>query len=145
VLNIRNMYIHEEKIRIRYSETDQMGYVYHGNYAAFYEIGRVESLRSAGIRYKDMEEIEGVMLPVLEIQSKFLKAIYYDEEITIRTYMREMPKVRAIFDFEIFNEKEELVHKAQTTLVFVKKETGRPCRAPQSLVEKLSPFFEVAT
>ena len=69
-----------------------MGYVYHGNYAAFYEIGRVESLRSRGIRYKDMEAVDGVMLPVREIQSKFLKPIHYDESITIKTYMKEINK-----------------------------------------------------
>ena len=136
------MFIHEESIRVRYAETDQMGYVHHGNYASYYEIGRIEALRSLGIIYKDMEAKEGILLPVLDIQSKFLKPIFYDELITIRTYMRELPKVRMIFETEIYNEEGVKVHEARVTLVFVSKDTMKPCRAPEGVLEKMKTYMK---
>ena len=108
--------------------------------ATFYEIGRVEALRALGFRYKSMED-DGIMLPVIETHSKFLSPAYYDEVITIKTIVRELPQVRVSFDFEITNEKNELIHTGNTVLVFMKKENRRPCRAPQNLLELLQPFF----
>ena len=102
------MYTHSTKIRVRYSETDQMGYVYNGNYAQYYEVGRVEMLRSLGMTYGKMEEM-GVMLPLLELKCKFIKPAFYDQEITIKTSIKELPGVRMSFDYELFNEREELI------------------------------------
>jgi len=134
------MYSHEYQVRIRYADTDQMGIVYYGNYARFYEIGRVEALRALNFRYKAMEE-EGIMLPVLETRSKFLQPVHYDEVITIKTMVTELPSVRIKFDFEILNEQGKLIHEGHTTLVFVRTDNNRPCRAPQNLLALLQPFF----
>lgn len=134
------MFVSETKVRVRYGETDQMGYMYHGNYAQFYEIGRVESLRQVGLSYKGIEE-QGVMMPVLEIQSKFIKPALYDDEITIRTIMRELPSVRISFDFEMFNQHGELIHTATVKLVFVRSADMRPMRCPETLLEVYKPYF----
>lgn len=135
------MYTQEHQIRIRYAETDQMGFVYYGNYATFYEIGRVEALRQAGFPYRDLEA-QGVMLPVLESTAKFLKPAHYDELITIKTTITQMPTVKMLFDHEIYNEQNELIHEAKIVLVFMKKDNHRPCRAPKALLDLLSPYFE---
>lgn len=135
------MFVSETKVRVRYGETDQMGYMYHGNYAQYYEIGRVDALRQVGLSYKIMEE-SGVMMPVLEIQSKFIKPALYDDEILIRTILRELPNVRIQFDFELFNQNKELVHTANVKLVFVRSSDMRPIRCPENLMETLKPYFE---
>ena len=111
------MYTHQTKIRVRYSETDQMGYVYNGNYAAYYEIGRTEMLRSLDMTYSQMEA-EGVMLPLLELKCKFIKPALYDQELTIKTIVKDLPGVRMIFDYELYNEAGELINIGGTTLVF---------------------------
>lgn len=131
------MYVHETKIRIRYGETDQMGYVYYGNYAQFFEIGRVETLRSLGFSYKSLED-QGIMLPVTDLQIRYLKPALYDDLITIRTKIVTIPTVKIEFTYEIFNEKNDLLTTASTTLVFVKKETMRPTPPPTDLVKKLA-------
>lgn len=131
------MYLHQTKLRIRYGETDQMGYVYYGNYAQFFEIGRVEMLRALGLSYRSMEE-QGIMLPVVEYNVKYIKPAFYDDEITIHTKMTELPGVKIKFDYEIYNEKEELLTVAKTTLVFVNKATMKPSFAPKELIEELS-------
>jgi acyl-CoA thioester hydrolase len=134
------MYIHETKLRVRYGETDQMGYMYYGNYAEFYEVARVEMLRNLGLSYRWMEEI-GVMMPVLELKCKFIKPAYYDDQITIRVIVAEMPGTRIKFVYELYNEKDELINLGETTLVFVNIATKRPCQGPDSFMEKLKPFF----
>jgi acyl-CoA thioester hydrolase len=134
------MYVHEHKIRPRYSETDKMGFVYYGNYATFYEIGRVESLRDLGFSYKEMEE-SGVMLPVLECNSKFLKPAKYDEQLTVKTTLKEMITVKAHFEHEIYNENNALIHKGVVTLVFMDANSYRPCRPPKKLIELFKPYF----
>lgn len=134
------MYAHEIKLRVRYGETDQMGYVYYGNYAQFYEVGRVEMLRSLGLTYKGFEE-DGIMMPVLELKCIYIKPAYYDDELSIRTIMDEKPLSRIRFRYEIHNEKAELINKGETTLVFVSMQTNRPCRAPSSLMQQLEKFF----
>lgn len=138
------MYSHQYQVRIRYAETDQMGIVYYGNYATFYEIARVEALRALGFRYKSMEEA-GIMLPVIENHSKFILPAYYDEVITIKTIIPKMPMVKAEFEFEIFNEANKLIHTGSTLLVFMKSDTRKPCRAPENLIQLLEPYFEVKT
>ncbi len=137
ITNIRKMYLHETKIRIRYGETDQMGYVYYGNYAQFFEIGRVEMLRSLGVSYASMEK-QGIMLPVVDYSVKYIKPAYYDDLITIRTIIEEIPSVKIKFNYEIYNESNHLLTSAKTTLVFVKKENMRPTQPPQELVTALT-------
>lgn len=134
------MYTYNTQIRIRYSETDRMGYCYYGNYAQFFEIGRVETLRSLGISYKELED-QGIMLPVLDYQVRFLKPAYYDDLLTIKTTISQLPAARILFDYEIFNENNILISTAQTTLVFIQDKTMKPCMAPQHLLDKIKQFF----
>lgn len=134
------MYTHSTRIRVRYSETDQMGYVYYGNYAAYYEVGRVEMLRSLGMSYATMER-DGVMLPVLELNSKFIKPALYDQEITVVTTVNELPGVRIRFEYELFNEAGDLINTGNATLVFIDRTKNKPCPAPAEFMEKLRKYF----
>lgn len=134
------MYSTETKVRVRYAETDQMGYVYYGNYAIYFEVARVEALRQLGINYKNLED-SGIILPVINYHIEFLKPAFYDEELTIQTTIREIPKARIKFYYEVKNVKSEIVSKAETTLVFINKKNNRPCAAPKELVEVLNKFF----
>jgi len=134
------MYTSETKIRVRYSETDKMKYVYYGNYATYYEVGRVEALRQLGISYKSLEE-NGIMMPVLENHSKFIKAAVYDDLLTIKVSIPMLPSVRISFNYDIYNEENTLLHKGETTLAFVDINTGRPCRPPEEMLQLLKPFY----
>jgi acyl-CoA thioester hydrolase len=129
------MYVSETSVRVRYAETDKMGYVYYGNYATYYEVGRVEAMRQLGISYKTMED-SGIMLPVLSFSIKYFKPAYYDELLTIRTIIPEVPQTRINFNYEIHNEKLELLNKGETTLAFVNMASKRPCAAPNWFLEK---------
>ncbi|MEO5975796.1 MAG: thioesterase family protein [Chryseolinea sp.] len=135
------MYRSETRIRARYGETDQMGYVYYGYYAMYYEVARVESLRQLGLTYKSLEGM-GIMMPVLENKSKFLAPATYDENLRIVTTLRDRPTVRIRFEYEIFNEEEKLIHTGETLLAFVDKRTSKPCRPPQVMLQILDPFFK---
>jgi acyl-CoA thioester hydrolase len=135
------MFENSTKLRVRYGETDQMGYMYYGNYAEFYEVGRVEMLRSIGLTYSGMEE-SGIKMPVLELHCKYLKPALYDEEITIKVIMDKMPGVRIHFRYELFNEKNELINTGETLLVFINMKTNRPCLPSQDFLDRLKPFFE---
>ena len=121
------------QIRVRYSETDQMGYCYYGNYAQFLEIGRVEALRNLGFRYKEMEE-NGILLPVLDFQIKYLIPAKYDDLLTIETSIVSVKGTRILFDYRILNENDAVVAHASTTLVFVSKDTMRPIKAPENIL-----------
>lgn len=134
------MYEHETKIRVRYSETDRMGYVYYGDYAQYYEVGRVELFRSLGFSYKGLEE-SGINLPVTDMQCQFLHPAFYDELITIKTVLPELPGVKIRFNYEIYNEKAILLNKGATTLVFYDPIKLRPCRAPQWMIDRLKSYF----
>lgn len=135
------MYSSETKVRVRYAETDRMGYVYYGNYATYYEVGRVEALRQLGLSYKEMED-NGIMLPVLEFSIKYFKPAFYDEELTIKTIIPEIPKTRIKFLYECYNNNNILLNKGETTLVFVNTSSGRPCSAPDFFLDKIKPFFD---
>jgi len=135
------MYQSETSIRVRYGETDQMGYVYYGYYATYYEVARVESLRQLGLTYKEIESI-GIIMPVLENRSKFLAAGRYDEQLRIVTTLRERPGVRIKFEYSIFNTLGDLIHEGETVLAFVDKNTNKPCRPPQAMLKVLEPFFK---
>jgi len=131
------MYCFTHKLRIRYGETDQMGYCYYGNYAQFLEIGRVETLRELGVSYKSLEE-SGIMLPVAELNIKYIKPSYYDDLISIKTTITKTPSVKIEFDYEIYNEKNELLTTAYTKLVFVNKINMKPTFCPENLLEKFT-------
>jgi acyl-CoA thioester hydrolase len=135
------MFVNATKIRVRYGETDQMGYMYYGNYAEFYEVGRVEMLRSLGLTYSGMEQ-SGIMMPVLELYCKYLKPALYDEEITVKVIMNKMPGIRIHFAYELYNQKDELINTGETLLVFINMKTNRPCLPSQEFLDKLKPFFE---
>jgi len=123
------MFISETKIRVRYAETDKMGYVYYGNYAQFYEVGRVEALRLLGVSYKSLEDL-GIMMPVVQLIANFKKPALYDDELTIRTIIKEMPDIKMKFYYEIYNENKILINQGETTLVFVHQQTMKPCKCP---------------
>lgn len=135
------MYTSEHSLRARYSETDQMGFVYYGNYAAWYEVCRVESLRQLGMTYREMEAM-GVMMPVLENHSKFFGPAKYDELLKVVTTIREKPGVRIRFFYSIYNENEKLIHEGETLLAFVDIKSGKPCRPPEKFMNCLEPFFK---
>ena len=124
------------KLRVRYGETDQMGYCYYGNYAQYFEVGRVEALRSMGMSYKELEQ-NGFMLPVSDFSVKYKAPAIYDDQLTIVTYIRSLKGVRLVFDYEIFKEGQVLVAEASSTLVFVSKDTMRPVSPPKDFVELL--------
>src|SRR6267154_1894962 len=130
------MYQSETSLRVRYGETDQMGYVYYGFYAMYYEVGRVESLRQLGLTYKALED-GGVMMPVLQNKSNYLSPALYDDQLRIVTTIRERPSVRITFYYEIFNDAGKLIHEGETLLAFVNKNTGRPCRPPEHFQQVL--------
>jgi acyl-CoA thioester hydrolase len=117
-----------------------MGYVYYGNYARYYEIGRVEALRSLDFHYKAMED-SGVMMPVYENRSKYLQPGRYDDLLTVKVMIRTVPSARVVFHYEIRNQDGILLNIGETTLVFQRRDTGRLCTAPPALLEKLRPFF----
>ena len=129
------MYSFETKIRVRYSETDQMSFVYYGVYAQYYEVGRVELLRSLGLTYKALEEM-GFALPVVNLNINYKKPAYYDDELTIRTTIKELPSARITFYYEMLNANNELLNIGKVVLVFVNKETGKPCFAPEMVITK---------
>jgi len=135
------MFEYTTKLRVRYGETDQMGYMYYGNYAEFYEVARVEMLRSLGLSYKEMEE-SGVMMPVVELHCKYLKPALYDEEISIKVILKAMPRARVHFYYELYNEQNELINTGETLLVFVNMQTKRVCFLPKDLSNKLKSYFE---
>lgn len=124
------------KTRVRYSETDQMGVVYHGNYAQFFELGRTEWLRKLGVTYKDME-ISGIMLPVISLKCNFLKSAMYDDLLTIETCLVKKPMVKIEFDYKITNQNDELICTGNTVLAFMNMKTKRPTRCPDYLLESL--------
>jgi acyl-CoA thioester hydrolase len=113
-----------------------MGVVYHGNYPQFLEMGRVEWLRSFGISYKSMEE-NGIMLPVISLSINFIKPAVYDDLITVVTRLKKTPTVRIEFDYEIYNENNDLLARANTVLVFINRVTNKPIRCPDYLLEKI--------
>lgn len=127
---------HQFTVRVRYAETDQMGVVYHGNYAQYFEMGRVEWLRNLGISYKWMEE-NGIMLPVVSLTINYKKPARYDDELTVKTIFKNQTSVKIEFDYEIYNDKQELLTTGNSILVFVDMKSGRPTMPPDYVREKL--------
>ena len=136
------MFISKTQVRIHYALTDQMGVVYHGHYAQFYEIGRTEALRSLGLTYKEVEAA-GVIMPVTEIHSRFLRPALYDDLITVITSVKELPVHHKItFHSEIYNEKNELLNVGDVSLYFMDAKTMKRCEMPRQIKEKLTRFFD---
>ena len=135
------MFQTELQIRVRYSETDRMSYVYYGNYAQFYEIGRTEAIRAIGFTYKDIEAM-GIIMPVVEMQSHFLRPAKYDDLITIKTTVKEYPNTHQIkFETEIYNSANKILNKGFTILYFIDAITNKKAILPMQLQKKLLPFF----
>ncbi len=135
------MFKHATRIRVRYGETDQMGYVYYGDYAEYFEVGRVEALRSLGFPYRRLEA-EGIMLPVRSLTINYHAPARYDDLITVHTSISDNPTARIRFLYRIENEAGDLLTEAETVLVFVDKRTMRPRRAPEELLQMLQPYFK---
>ena len=134
------MYTHIHHIRVRYADTDQMGYVYYGYYANYYEEARSEAIRSLGFPYKEMEQA-GIMLPVTRMHVKYIAPALYDERITIRTIIDELPDRFIRFRYEIYNEAAKLINEGETQLVFIDAVTRKMVHAPQALVDKLRVYI----
>ncbi|HMT54379.1 MAG TPA: thioesterase family protein [Saprospiraceae bacterium] len=135
------MYSFDFKKRVRYGETDMMGYLYYGNYAQLYEIGRVETMRSLGLTYRDLEVVYGVMMPVVHVDARYILPAKYDEELTIRTILTELPSRMIVFENEIFNEEMQMIHKAVVKLFFIEMSSGKKVSCPEYMLEKLRPLF----
>jgi acyl-CoA thioester hydrolase len=135
------MFVSETKIRVRYAETDQMGVVYHSNYFPYFESARAESIRQLGFTYADMEKM-GVIMPVVDVHCRYLRPALYDDLLTIKTMLKELPVHHKIeFHHEVFNEKEELLAVGKIILYFMEAKTMKKTVMPQTLVDQLQPYF----
>ena len=134
------MFIHETSLRVRYAETDQMGIVYYGNYSKYYEVGRVEAIRSLGISYKEIES-NGILMPVTKMNIKYVLPAKYDDLLKIVTIVKEKPDKRISFRTEIYNMNEELINFGEVTLVFLETETKKVVDIPSFLWDKMKVFF----
>ncbi|CAM4167272.1 acyl-CoA thioesterase [Gillisia limnaea] len=127
---------HHTFVKVRYAETDQMGVVHHGNYAEYLEIARLDWLDQLGVSYKSLEK-EGVMLPVYELNTKFIKPAYFDDVLRIETQLKELPRVKIEFSYQVFNQQDELITTAYTILVFMDSKTKKPIRCPEYILDKI--------
>jgi acyl-CoA thioester hydrolase len=139
--NTINMYEHATTVRVRYGETDRMDVVYYGNYAMYFEVGRVEAIRNLGVSYKALEEM-GIILPVVELNIKYLRPAKYDDLITIKSQIKELPQDHVIiFDQEVYNESGKLLTIGQVKLYFMDATMGKRAEMPAILKEKLAVYF----
>jgi acyl-CoA thioester hydrolase len=129
------MLSHISEIRVRYGETDKMGVVYYGTYPLYLEVARTDLMRKHGIVYRNLEE-NGIQMPVVHLECTYVKPAYYDDVITIKTLVKEIIGSRIIFEYELYNKDNQLLNKANTTLIFVNSITGKPCRPPAVILEK---------
>ena len=136
-----DLYSHDTQLRVRYGETDQMGYLYYGRYAEYFEVGRVETIRSLGMTYKELEDNHGIWLPVVSMDMRFVRPAYYDDLITIHTEIRKLPDAYVTFHCELFNEKRKLINAGTVRLCFFKASEKKVVQAPDLLLEKLQPYF----
>ncbi len=134
------MFKHQVQIRVRYSETDKMGYLYYGNYASYLEVARVEALRDMGIIYKDMEDVHGILLPVAHYETKFIRPAYYDSLIRLETEVREMPSDFIIFHTDMFNENNKIINRSKVKLAFIQAD-GKRCKAPDFIIHAMNSYF----
>lgn len=137
------MIVKDIKIRVRYKETDAMGVVHHSNYVNYYEVARTEMLREFGTSYKELEQ-QGIMLPVHDVSMRFFAPAKYDDLLTVRIIMSELPGVKLTFDHEIYNQDGALLNKGRVVLVFINSESRRACRAPREFVDLLAARINAA-
>lgn len=136
------MFTTETQVRVRYAETDQMGVVYHGNYFLYFETARAESIRDLGLTYADMER-SGIIMPVVDVHCKYMRPARYDDLLTIKTILKELPLHHKIeFHHEVFNENNELLAIGKITLYFMERKTMKKATMPEPLLEKIKPYFE---
>jgi acyl-CoA thioester hydrolase len=138
------MYTFEYEKRVRYGETDQMGYLYYGNYAQYYEIGRVEMIRSLGVSYRQLEEEMGIMMPVMSMEVRYLRPLFYDNLVTIKTTLKEFPANDIVFHVELYNEEGKLANGGKVRLCFVDIKSKKRVPTPEALLQKLRPYFEAS-
>lgn len=136
------MFEHKIDLRVRYSETDKMGFVYYGNYAAYYELGRVEALRTLGLSYRDLEDDFKIFMPVMSLSVKYLRPGKYDDLLRIHTKIPYLPKDDILFVSEIFNESGKCINRAEVLLCFLSAETKKRIDAPDMIVSPLKSYFE---
>ncbi len=136
------MYTSETNVRVRYAETDKMGYLYHGNYATYYELGRVEMIRSLGLSYKDLEDVVGVGMPVMYMETRHVRPAFYDDLLTIKTVVKKIPDDFLRFHVEIINEKGKLISGAKVKLCFVDMKTMKRVLCPVELKDRILPYFQ---
>ena len=136
------MFSYDTQIRVRYGETDQMGYLYYGNYASYYEVGRVEAIRGLGLSYKKMEEEDGIWLPVVHLEMRFVRPIFYDELVTIRSTIKKLPDEHIVFHVELLNSAGKLANAGRVRLCFFDSEQKKVVPCPPDLLMKLQPFFK---
>lgn len=135
------MYESTTEVRVRYGETDQMGYLYYGYYALYYEVGRAEAIRQLGFTYRELEEM-GIMMPVVDLHAQYYRPALYDDLITVKTILKELPESHKIqFHSELYNEQKQLLNKGVTTLVFYDPATKQKVNMPEELKNRLQPFF----
>ncbi len=133
----KNLKKFSTNIRVRYGETDQMGVVYHGNYATYFEIARTEWLRNLGVTYKDLEN-NGIMLPVISLSFNFVKSAKYDDLLTISVFFKKNPLVKIEFDYEIYNQNKEKISTGNSVLAFIDMKTNKPIKCPDYILNKLN-------
>src|SRR6185295_7964669 len=135
------MFVTETQLRVRYAETDQMGVVYHSNYFPWFETARAESIRQLGFTYADMEKM-GIIMPVIEVQCRYLRPAVYDDLLTIKVILKELPVHHKIeFHHEVLNEKGELLATAKIILYFMEAKTMKRVHMPVQLLQKIQPYF----
>lgn len=135
------MFTSETQIRVRYAETDQMGVVYHGNYFQYFEVARVEAIRQLSVSYADIEK-SGIIMPVIDVQCRYLRPAIYDDLLTIKVILKELPVHHKIeFHHEVLNEKKELLATAKVILYFMEAKTMKRATMPEQLLQKLKPYF----
>ncbi len=136
------MYTSETQVRVRYGETDQMGFLYYGYYALYYEVGRAEAIRQLGFTYRELEAL-GIQMPVVELHSRYLRPALYDDLITVRTILKVLPEGPKIeFHSELYNEAGMLLNTGITTLVFYDPTTRRKVPMHAEMRSRLAPFFD---
>lgn len=135
------MFTTETQIRVRYAETDQMGVVYHSNYFPYFEAARAEAIREMGITYADMEKA-GIIMPVVDVHCRYLRPARYDDLLTIKTILKELPVHHKIeFHHEVYNEQKELLAVGKIILYFMEPKSMKRTSMPVSLIDKLQPYF----
>src|SRR5262245_14008237 len=142
ITNNQRMFTSETKVRVRYAETDQMGFVYHSNFFHYFEVSRVEFIRQLGLSYADMEKM-GVIMPVVDVHVKYLRPALYDDLLTIKTTLREIPAHHKIeFHHEVYNEKKELLCVGKIILYFLEKDSRKRTTMPEALKKTIERYFE---